>query len=96
MTSYTTNDDGYISGLIEWYVLDYKGQFKNDGECLYINFCWIHPKERRTKILKELIRWIDNNELSKTCKWVYWNRFKYNRVSKLYSRERLAKIGEKE
>lgn len=88
------NNDGFVYAYCEWEILDDKGQFKDWGEYLYIQRMWIHKLHRGKKTLQHLISLIDKHKFLSCVKWVYWNRDKYNdRISKLFSRNRLSKMG---
>ena len=51
MISVVKNKEGYVSAYIEWEVLDENGQFKDGGDCIYIQDLWIHEELRGKKIL---------------------------------------------
>ena len=93
MVSVLDNQEGFLTGYIEWYVLNEHGQFQENGDYIYIHEIWIHPLQRKKKALKHLIQKIDKDPLGYTAKWVYWSREKYNRLTRPFPRERLAKIG---
>jgi len=93
MVSTLKNLQGYIYGFAEWYVLNDKGHFQEDGDYIYIHEIWIHENKRRSKALKHLIHKIDTHECSHRARHVYWNNEKHDRLTKSFKRERLAKIG---
>ncbi len=85
---------GYVYGYAEFEVVDAFGQFKEEGEFLYIQEIWVHDHYRRSQAMKELITMMDKDPFTKNCDWVYWNRTKYNdRQSNTYRRDRLSKMG---
>ncbi len=93
MISCHKNVADFITAYIEWYILNKFGQFQENGEYLYIHDLWIHSSKRGTRVLNYLIHKIDTHPVAYNCKWVYWSREKYNRLTRLFPRERLAKLG---
>lgn len=87
-------DDRYVLAYILWDTVDDEGHNTPTGEYLYIYDLWIHPSHRGNGVLKNLIKQIDDNEASKSAKWVYWIREKYGeRLSKSINRFKIAKKG---
>jgi hypothetical protein len=90
MISVLKRRDGMVFGYIEWYVLDEYGQFKENGEYLWIHECWIHKDFRHPARheLQNLIKKIDDHVLARNAKWVYWRNRKHSeRKTPLYRRE---------
>jgi len=95
MITVLKNRKEYVYGLIEWYLVDVKGQLDDVGKYMYINELWIHPDKRRKTTLKHLIQKLNFDPNSYTAKFVYWRNRKFKRLTPSYPRDRLAKIGEK-
>lgn len=77
------DSDGKIIGYMEWQVVDERGKWKNGGEYLYIEDVWLHPSERRKSLFK-LIQLVVDHYFAFNCKWSYWERRKYGKISKTY------------
>lgn len=78
---------GFIYAYIEWQILDASGQFKDNGEYIYVQEVWIHPEFRGAKILNQLITMVDEHKFARNASFVYWTRDKYNdRTSRIFSR----------
>jgi len=93
MIVYEQDNLGFIVGFLEFEIVNDLGQFENYGKYIYVQGGWIHPTLRNTEVIKKLIRKIDSHEFCHNSQWVYWRRGKYNRLSKPFPRERLAKLG---
>ena len=85
----------YIYGFIEFQIVDYQGQFKDNGAYIYIQDLWIHPTAQGGSALKKLIKLVNDHPFSKDALFVYWDNLKNNeRKTPSYPRKRLAKLGE--
>ena len=88
------NKEGYIEAYAEWQILDKNGQFKNNGEYIYVQDLWIHERHRGRKMLNILIKLIDAHKFAEGAKYVYWKNLKHNeRVSRPFKREVAARQG---
>ena len=91
ITEFKTKD-GYIYSYCIWTTVNHHGITVNGGKYLYIDEIWVHDAHRKRgmrELIKELNRVVPHN-----VRHVYWIRRKYNlRASRLYSRERLSKLG---
>ena len=81
MITHLTNDSGLVYAYCEWEVLDEQGQFKNNGEHLYIQTFWISDMFRlgfseMNWIFKMLICLILENKFSYSCKILRFRRIK--------------------
>lgn len=92
MVTHLENLYGFCDAYIEWQILDGQGQFKENGEYIYIQELWVHKSCDGRKAIRELSNIIFNDERSKNSKYVYWVRHKYNeRKSKIYKKELFIK-----
>lgn len=94
MISVINDNDGKIIAYIEWEIVNGEGQFQDNGEYCYIQDYWVHKEYRiQSKyILKKLSVQIAEHKFSKSMRWVYWCRHKYNdRLSRLYPKEKFLK-----
>ena len=72
MISVLKNKNGFLLGYIEWQILDEHGQFKNNGDYIYIQNKWIHEDFRNTDAFKKLVHLIYIHPYSQESKYVYW------------------------
>lgn len=73
MISVITNHLDYVVAYIEWEVVDKDGQFKNNGEYIYIQNCWINDSHRFGQNLYILAQKIAEHPYSKKSTKVYWD-----------------------
>ena len=91
---------GFVYAYCEWWVCNVNGVICDDGEYCQVREMWIHPDYRPSvfspskEAFWEMILKMDKDPLMKSVKWVYWNRQKYDRPSKLYLRGEIVKRGE--
>lgn len=79
------NEDGFIFAYLEWQVVDKNGAFKNFGEYVYVQDCWIHRHRREKGLLAQMARITARHPHVAKSKYVYWNRKKYgDRLSKAF------------
>ena len=84
--------DGKVVALIAWQVVNEEGQYKDQGDYIYIEDLWIHRDARGNGVLRRLINLIDKHKFATKAKWVYWEREKYNhRISKRISRKKITR-----
>ena len=96
MISTYKDDGGRIVAYLEWKQVGQSGFDKLRGEYLWINDLWIHSDYKNHW---EIYRKFMNEALFKAmdAKWMYFTRKKYGmRVSKLYSREKIMKLLERD
>lgn len=72
MTTILSDENEKIYAYCEWWVTNGRNEF--GGEYLYVRELWIHPEYRNTGAIKELIKKINNNQFSKSCHSVLWER----------------------
>src|SRR3990167_4270512 len=105
MVSTIKNNEGFLIGLIEWNMLDGRGQFSKNADYIYIASCWIHKRYRRLGILGSLIDIIYRHPFSQKANKVYWDVVrinwkrliddtlpyfdKFKRMSEIYDKETL-------
>lgn len=84
MTGTIKNNEGYVTGLIEWNLLNHRGQFDENSEYIYIADIWVHEGHRRSFIFQELIRIVDEHPFNKDAKFVYWDFIKDEKGKRIY------------
>jgi len=87
MISVLKNDDGYVTGYIEWEIVNKDGQFENNGKYIYIQNVWIHPQERKTEALRDLAVLINKHPYSQKATHVYWELYKDKDNKKILENE---------
>jgi hypothetical protein len=92
MVTVLRNQGGYVLAFCEWYVVNDKGQFEENGSHVWINDIWIHPLERRSERFFELINLINENPLTQNSDFVYWVKDKKDKQC-VYAKSRLLKFG---
>ena len=90
------NGEGYVFALADFWVVDSSGTPRKEGQYIYIKDIWIHKKYRGKKVIEELIPLIDKHKYCGNVIGVYWRNDKFGRLTKVFSRKRLAKKGVKE
>ncbi len=93
MVSVLKNEEGYVIAYSEWWVCNVNGHIQDKGEYCQVRELWIHPKHRNKGTIYKMIKLIDQGEFMENVKWVYWNRSKYDRLSRLIPRDKIAKKG---
>jgi len=93
MVSTLETSGGLVYAYIEWYVLDASGQFKEQGEYIWINHLWVSNSYKDEDCIYKLIPLIDKHKAAESAKFVYWNNTKHKRRTPIYKRNRLAKKG---
>jgi len=76
MIAMIKNDDGYPVGVIDWYILGQDGQFKVQGEFIYISDVWTHEKINRYEVLAKLVDIVDKHPYSHSASKVYWDTWR--------------------
>lgn len=87
MVSVEKNENGYVIGYIEFEVVDSDGQFENNGKYIYVQNIWIHPKQRKGKILRELSRMIYEHPYTRNSTHVYWEIYRDKERKKILESE---------
>lgn len=90
ITSLKTSE-GYIFAVSEWWICNVNGHLQDDGEYCQVREMWIHPAHRSVSTLREIVHKMNNDKFMLNVKWVYWRRDKYEKISKLFPRERFIK-----
>jgi hypothetical protein len=86
------DEQGNIKACLEWYLVNDKGEFDQQGEFVWVNEVEISPQYRRNGILKEFARIIIKK--APTAKFGYfWRQEKYpNRDMRIYHKVRWLKL----
>jgi len=95
MVSVSKDNDGKVIGFLEWRQVGQSGFDKFRGEYLWINDLWIHSDYKNSW---PIYRQMMNEALFKgiDVKFIYFKREKYEGRIKLYTRERIMKLLERE
>lgn len=92
MISFLKDKDNLVYALIEWQIVDERGQFKDQGEYCYVQYVWCNDRYDFDECLKELILIMDKHPFTENVERVYWQRTKYDdRVSKSFSRKNIMR-----
>jgi hypothetical protein len=85
-------EKGEIKAVCEYYLVDGKGNFDNQGEFVWVNECEISPQYRNNGILKYFAKTII--EKNPTAKFGYFHRLKKypERGIRLYHKVRWLKF----
>ena len=78
--------ENLIYAYVVFYTKDQYGQFVDKGLYIHVEDMWIYDSCRGSKVIKELITYIDNHPETIHATHVYWRRSKYDRLSKSYPR----------
>ena len=85
MVTSLKDEDGKIVCYCEWRLVGKSGFDKVNGEYIWVNDLWVHPKYERTsrinRIIDEVMRMVPS---ATHC---YFKREKYNGRIKMFSRE---------
>ena len=84
-------ENDLVYAYCEYNVVNKSGQFDNQGLFLYIAELWISPEYRGFKSLKLMISEIENDPKTKCTRYVYYNRDKYEKLSKPILKEKFLK-----
>ena len=86
------NHNGNIKGCCEWYLVNERGEFDNQGEFIWINECEISRKYRNNGLLKEFAR-IIMRKCPQAKFGYFWRKVKYpDRKPRIYHRARWLKL----
>ena len=79
------NNEGLVSGLIEWQTVNNKGHLDADGIYLHVYFLWVHSSLNIEEVTSYFIYTLSNDERLKNVKYIYWKRG--DRLSRSFKRE---------
>ena len=84
------DDKGEIKAVIEWWIVDNRGQFDPKGNYIFVNEVDISKSSENNGVLKTFIKIItDKIPYAKYC---YFQRRKYDMRIKMYSRRQWLKL----
>ena len=83
---------GYIKAFCDYRKVDINGKNSKQGEYLYIKEMWVHPKDRKKKLINKILGKLLAS--MSDIRNVYWLRDKGSCKMKIYNRDQiLRRIG---
>jgi hypothetical protein len=87
------NKEGFIYSYFEFDIVDKEGNYKEDGEYMYVRDLWVHKDYSGEKEIKQFITEAERLKETGSVKYIYWLRSKYKdkqliskRLSKTFCR----------